>query len=355
MRMRYKLLIVYLMCNMVLQSVCRILFQSWVPGCVLLAVEAVTLLAIYIANRLILGSNWFRGLHADPDHERYPDNIWYRKHDERNYDLINLGSNSAKYAFDYTDEPVRAMNWSSGTQTLIDDLNLVRNFHSILKKNGTVLIAIMPFTSVNKKTGLMGAFRFWGVLDQTLINPQYCRMCRILEKLPIGFGIPAVKTVVKRLVKRDFQSVDMAAVEENPMSESLLEEDAAVMINGWKRQFSITDLEQPLTEQNREGRKVRIGVMRELIDFLDERGYKVVWVIPPVSSYLARYFTLGFMEVYIYSFLREVGRDVPILDYLAGGEFQDKDMYFSSYYLNRKGSRIFTHRVLRDLREIKML
>ena len=132
MKMRYKILIAFIMLNIIIQLFSLVIFKSWLYGGIILVLEAVMLLAAFAVNRLILSSNWFKYLHADPDHEKYPDNTWYRKHDERNYDLINLGSNSAMYAFDYSDEAVCAMNWSSGTQTLIDDYKLVRNFHSIL-------------------------------------------------------------------------------------------------------------------------------------------------------------------------------------------------------------------------------
>lgn len=355
MKMRYKLLIILLLCNIVAQMLCRPIFHSYMPGVILVALEAVVSTVLFLANRLVLTSNWFQGLYADPEHEIYPDNIWYRKHDERNFDLINLGSNSAKYAFDYTDELVRAMNWSSGTQTLIDDYKLVRNFHSVLKENGTVIITIMPFTSINKKTGLMDAFKFWKVFDYTQTASKYQKKCRILERLPILFGVPAVKTSIKRLIGRDIQRTDMVDTETNLMPEEHMKEHAARIIDSWKQEFSIENLEAVLTERNLKGRRVRIHVMKDLLDFLKERGYKAVFVIPPVSSYLKKYFTEAFREIYIYSYLRQFDHDIPILDYLANDEFEDKDLYFNSYYLNRRGAKIFTHKVITDLQKMNML
>lgn len=354
MRIRYKLLIIFLILNLILQIACRCLLGSYTVGVVLLSIEMIVLLSGFLVNRMLLKSCWFEQLHADPDHQVYPDNIWYREHDERNFDLVNLGSSSARYAFDYSGEPVRAMNWSSGTQTLIDDYKLVQNFHSILKENGTVLITIMPFTSINKKTGLKDAFRFSRVLDSTLTDAQYRMRCRILEKLPVCFGIPAIKAAVKKFIGKDIRKMEGNDVEKNPMSDNQLEKDALRWINGWKTQFTIADLEQPLTEPNQEGRRIRIGVMRDLVDFLEERGYRPVWVIPPVSGYLRKYFTPGFTDIYIYSYLRQVDRQIPVLDYLDSVEFQDKDLFFNSYFLNKKGARQFTHRVMSDLKRITM-
>ena len=355
MRMRYKLLIIFLILNIAVQLLCKLIFDSYVQGVILLLLEAAFLAAFFILNKLILSSDWFRDLHADPEHERYPDNIWYRNHDERNFELINLGSNSAKYAFDYSDVSVRAMNWSSGTQTLIDDFKLVRNFHSILKKNGTVIITIMPFTSINKLTGFKDAFRFWKVLDHIQTASEYRKKCRLCEHLPIFFGISALKTVVKVILGMDKPQTSMYDTDHNPFTEDQLKEHAANIINSWKNEFSIEDLEQPLTAQNQKGRNIRITVMRELIDFLQERGYNAVYVIPPVSSYLKEYFTDAFLEIYIYSYLKQVDRNIPIIDFMKDKEFSDKELYFNSYYLNKRGSGMFTNKVISELKKIKML
>ena len=89
-----------------------------------------------------------------------------------------------------------------------------------------------------------------------------------------------------------------------------LDEDAKRWIDGWKRQFSIENFDAPLTPQNQEGRKFRINLMRELIDFCLERGYKPVYIIPPVTSHLSNYYTPQFESTYVYGFLKEVDRDV---------------------------------------------
>lgn len=355
MKKKYYAVLIFLLLNMSVLLLCKALFHSYTPDVILIVLESVSLVVLFGCNRIVRNSHWFRGLHADPEHERYPDNIWYRKHDERNFDLINLGSNSAKYAFNYTEEPVRAMNWSSGSQTLIDDYKLMRNFHSILKERGTVIITIMPFTSINKQTGLTDAFKFWKVLDYTQTAPQYRRKCRILEHFPIFFGMAAVKTIVKVVIGRDGRAADEADTDMNPMSEDMLKAHAARVIAAWKQEFSIDSLEEPLTNRNHEGREIRIAVMRNLLDFIEERGYRPVFVIPPVSSYLKEYFTDAFQKIYIYSYLKQIERSVPILDYMKGDEYDDKGLYFNSYYLNSRGARIFTHRVMTDLTEMELL
>lgn len=94
------------------------------------------------------------------------------------------------------------------------------------------------------------------------------------------------------------------------MNLSELDKDAKRWIDGWKRQFGIDDFEAPLTPKNMAGREYRENLMRQLVDFCAVRGYKPVYVIPPVTSHLSHYFAPKFESTYVYGFLKEVDREV---------------------------------------------
>ena len=129
-----------------------------------------------------------------------------------------------------------------------------------------------------------------------------------------------------------------------------LECNAKRWISGWKKQFGIDDMDAALTEENRQGREYRIRLMRNLIDFCTEHGYKPVYVIPPVTDHLNKYYTPQFEERYIYGYLKDVGRDVMLLDYSKDDRFRlDDSLYFNSFFLNKRGRKLFTKRVLEDL------
>ena len=302
--------------------------------------------------KILKKTQWYRNMLVDPDHEIYPDNTWYRTHDERNFDIVNLGSSGGKWAFDYSDLDLKAMNWAQQPQTLLEDYNLLRHYHSILRKGGYVIITIMPFTGLNKETGLLDAFKYVNLDCQgEPIQPHmYNEACRY-AKYPILFKKKAIKALIRFLLGKESNADKYAytKVEHNPMSHRQLDEDAKRWIDGWKRQFSIEDFDAPLTPQNQEGRKFRINLMRELIDFCLERGYKPVYVIPPVTSHLSCYYTQQFESTYVYGFLKEVNREIPLLDYSKDETFKDDDLYFNSFFLNSKGRKMFTLRVIQDL------
>ena len=306
-------------------------------------------------NGILKRTKWYRNMFVDYDYQIYPGNIWYREHDERNFDIVALGSSSAKWAFDFESAGVKGMNWANQPQTLQEDYNLLRHYHSILHKGSYVIITIMPFTGLNKVTGLMDAMKYVRLdYHGEAIQPHmYERACRF-ARYPIMFGIPAIKALIYYILGKEPQDeyIPFTQVQDNTMSREQLETDALDFVNGWKKQFGITDFEASLTSINQEGRNYRINLMRELIDFCIERGYKPVYVIPPVTEHLSKYYTPKFEELYIYGYLNQVERDIPILDYSKVLELKHDHLYFNYFFMNKVGRQHFTEIVLSDLKLI---
>lgn len=299
-----------------------------------------------LLSPIIKRTNWYNNLFIE---NTYPNNNWYRIHNERNFDLVLIGSSSAKWAFDFTG--IKAMNWAQAPQTLTEGYNLLRNFHSILKKNGIVLISIMPFTSLNKKTNLYDALKYLKIGAQEPIQPFLYQRAKLYSEIPMLLGKPAFKALIKHILKIDKTPLSNKSPyqQSNSMSFEQLEANAVKFINGWKRQFDIIDFNAPLSSKNKEGRRFRIELMRQIIDFCTERNYKPIYIILPVTQHLNQYFTPTFKETYIYSFLEEVNRNIPILDYSTNQLFQRDELYFNSFFFNQKGRELFTHEILNQL------
>ena len=300
---------------------------------------------------LLYKTEWYKSLFVDFNHQIYPSNIWYREHDERNFDIVNLGSSGGKWAFDYNDTWIKGMNWAQQPQTLLEDYNLLRNFHSILRKDGYVIITIMPFTSLNKTTGVMDAMKYLKIGSHSPIQPYKLKYAQLKAEYPILFKKRALKELLKYFLKKEkIISYNVnTTLEYNPMNEEQLKQDAADWIECWKKQFNISDFDAPLTSENQKGRNYRIKLMQEMIDFCIERGYKPVYVIPPVTEYLSKYYTSSFEKNYIYNFLHEVNRNILTLDYSKRKNWKSKDLYFNSFFLNSKGRKLFTKQVLMDI------
>ena len=184
------------------------------------------------------------------------------------------------------------------------------------------------------------------------IQPYMFEEAQRYAAYPILFKKQALKALIRYLTGKDkpCDTEQRPLLDHNPMDVNELERDAKRWISGWKKQFGIDDMDAALTEENRQGRVYRIQLMRNLIDFCTEHGYKPVYVIPPVTEHLAKYYTPQFEERYIYGYLKDVGRDVVLLDYSKDDRFRlDDNLYFNSFFLNKRGRQLFTRRVLKDL------
>ena len=309
------------------------------------------LLYYALLSPLIKKTNWYKNLFIE---DIYPGNYWYREHDERNFDLVALGSSGAKWAFDFSECNIKAMNWAQQPQTLVEDYNLLRNFHSILRKGGVVIITIMPFTSLNKQTGLRDALKYLHVHSHEPIQPYLYNEANRIATYPLLMGKHALKALIKYLLGKDepLRTSENAMVTTNHMSHEQLEANALSFVSGWKKQFGIEDFDAPLTPENQKGREFRINLMRTIIDFCIERSYTPVYVIPPVTNNLSRYYTPQFESTYVYDFLKQVDRDIPLLDYSKVDNLKQDDLYFNSFFMNAKGRKLFTAKVLKDLKLI---
>lgn len=308
---------------------------------------------MWLLNLPIKRSQWFKGLFIAEDGDIYPNNKWYREHDERNFDLVVLGSSSAKYGYDFAEFDIKAMNWAQAPQTLVEDYNILCNFHSILRKGGYVIITIMPFTCLNKQTGIYDAMKYLKISTHKPIEPYLLSKAYRYFCYPLLLGKPAIKAGLRYLLHREpANQYKDSESHTNPMTEEQLAHNAMRFVEGWKKQFDISDFDAPLSNTNKADRAFRIKLMREMIDFCDEREYKAIYVIPPYTSYLAKYFTPHFEDQFVYSFIKDVDRNIPLFDYSKSETFKNVDLFFNSFFLNKEGRRLFTERVLKDLKLI---
>lgn len=307
-------------------------------------------LKLFSGCTLLYKTAWYKHLFVAEQGELYPGVAWFRSHNERNYDIVNIGSSAAKWAFDWSTYGIKGMNWAQAPQSLVEDFNLLRNFHSILRKGGYVLLPIMPCSSLGRTPGFYDSLRYVKIDSGEPIEPAFHAEAQRYAQFPILFGKPALKALVRYLLhcERNYTNPN-PDLEHNPMNPEQLDADGEGWVEGWKREFSISDFDYPLTPQNQAKREERRKLWREVIDFCTERGYKPVFTILPVTKHLSAYFSDTFKENYIYSFLREIERDVPLLDYSNDKELCEDDLYFNSFFHNKKGRELMTKRVAADL------
>lgn len=269
--------------------------------------------------------------------------FWYLN--RFNLDVVNLGSYSGKYSFNYNDLGVTGMNWAVGPQSLVHDFNILKNYFSYLKLRGTVIISLTPFSSLVSQYTKNSNLKYYTFLHPATIldfdEKERIKALKIkwspIREMPWLCMKRTLKEGVKHILHRPQLKCDM-------------EKSAEIFISSWKGQFGITDLDAPLSEQHRNDQENRIHVLKEIIDFCIERDLNPVLVIPPVHPALGARFTEKCREKYIYSFVRKANtQNIPFLDYMDDERFHIEAYFRNSFFMSDEGAKKFTEIVLKEL------
>ncbi len=313
------------------------------------ALGVVSIILFLIANKLIKKTNWWRNQYLAT--EQFVSNVGYRDNIIRNYDIVNLGSNPAHFAFFY--ENVKGQSWATGSQGQDMDFEILKYYHSYLKKGATVIIPIMPFSAISPY--LKGRNDYWGleyyskfakIIDgsQTLTFPYGKKLLYYL-RFPLLFNWKSIRFLI-----HDENQDTRYMCSEQPMMKMELEQDAKVWIQSWLREFNLQSLREVRGSVWKKYYDEAIAVNKKIVDFCLERGLKPVFLCVPMTKHLSSLLPEDFYQYMIVEFIKKANvHEVPILDYSYDERFQDDILYFNSFFLNLRGRKLFTLQVLKDL------
>jgi hypothetical protein len=265
-----------------------------------------------------------------------------------NLEIVNLGSNQPKFAFDYSETGLSGMNWSLGPQSFEYDSRVLKKFHSFLREEAFVIIPVCPlkfflyryiYNSIN--------YKYYKFLDTDMINNYSVRT----RKLYIDYPVFTAKRNLIRIIK-DVPKDNRLEIEQNPMAEKELEADAKKWVNGWLKQFSLDSFENIfLSEENKDNINRNVTILNDMIDFCLERNYRPIIMLLPVTKELSRLFPQSFIDEQIVGNIEKANtQNIPVLNYLKDVRFISPDLYFNSFFLNKNGREIFTKAVINELK-----
>ena len=187
---------------------------------------------LYI-NKLVKKTQWYKSV--IPNMSLYPTNEWYREHLERNFDVVNIGSSSARYAFDYSGLPVKAFNWGEQPQSLNNGFKILKTYFSILKKGGMVIISLCPLSGldIEGKWGKDANDKYYYILPSELIN-DYSSVAKRRNYPLVYYPITSIKNLLRKtLGKENGQNTELVKT---------FVDDSEKWIRIWKAQFGIMSL-----------------------------------------------------------------------------------------------------------------
>lgn len=289
-----------------------------------------------IINRIIEKTSWYNN---------YWGGVCKFWHFEKKYvKVINLGSNSAKNAFSYANAQVSGLNMALGPQSLVHDYAILKNYFSYLEDNGIVLITLCPFSCLKVNYTIHHNLKYYTILHPATIagfNESERQRALIIQNnpfkaMPLKCCLAVLKEVAYHIVPKKVVKPDFV-------------KHANQIVKMWKEQFSISELDTPLTSEHRRYFIERSTTLSDMIQFCETRGLRPYVVLPPVHKALSDMLSPAFMTNYVYDFVKAAGADDIFLNYFNDSLFQNDDYFQNSFYLNIKGAKIFTNELLNKI------
>jgi len=273
----------------------------------------------------------------------YDDAVKMKNWHKFNLDLAVLGSSAVKHGLDFSSFEINAANWAMAPQNTYASFAILKNYHSFIKKNGLVLIMkLCPFGGMptyyhhnyDKLHYFLSPVLLRHFSRQTLKKIQ-----RVIECPLLGAPKYSAKALIKTLLGKDKPKFLNAKT------------DAQNRIDGWKKEFSIKDFADPLSEENMRAIELNTNLLCEMAEFCKECLLRPVFGVMPATKTLKDCIPLDFVQRAFYNMMEEVKErtGVQFLDFYRSSEFESEELYMDSFLLNENGRRLFTKRVLREL------
>jgi hypothetical protein len=276
------------------------------------------------------------------------------------YDIVNLGSNDARFGFFWGNESVYGQNWSPGGVGPNECFDILKRNFGFIKKNGIVLIPVSGFFAIancSKTDGRSNVYYCAKILKAT--GPTVpCRFTNIkstqLKKAASFTRYPLLrKPYAIRYLIRDQEKNETLLISDQIMQSEDLNNDADRWLFNYQKEFGVDDFSAPLIEEHKECFDKMVQLLSDMIDFCIERELRPVLISLPVTKYFSLRFPPIVREQYLYSMVRQANkRNVLYLDYYYDERFQDPQYYFNSFFFNLRGRKLFTKQVLQDLKLI---
>lgn len=319
----------------------------WISVCLLFVVAMAVFL---ILNYLVKKTNWWNNKFYYT--KKFCTNAGYRTYLVRNLEMVNVGSNPALFAFNY--ENILGENWSTGTQGLNMDFEILKYRHSFLKKGAYVLIPFVLFSSISEYLNTKSEYRsvdyyvkYLKILDsQQILNLPKWKDVLQYNKYPLWYNFKSIKYLI-----RDVEPIQSKNIASQTLSLAEMQYNADSFILGWKKEFDIRNLKLSLNKTLQDAMKNTAKIVADMVDFLEERSYKPVFVFPPMSEALYQKIPHQAIQHYVYDFIKLINRpQVTFLDYINCSDLRKNEYFFNSLFMNLEGRRVFSRQILKDLK-----
>ncbi len=265
----------------------------------------------------------------------------------KDIDVINLGSTSGVYDFDYSKVNVNGANWAIAPQTMCGDFAILQQYYNRLKPGAAVVYPFCPFTSISGAAEYIED-RCYSFLNYDLIpNAHYIRLTKIkmLKESPwLYYPLSRFKTDI-------FYSLFHRMPKVPVMNDVSMEIDALNFYNSWMKQFELDDLTIPFVGGNKQLYDQGVQLLRYISAFCKDHHLRLIIVIPPMYKSLANLFSyearINLMDSFVY---KGIDTSVQYYNMMDDERFSnDISLFRNSYYFNPTGAQLYTETLLKKI------
>ena len=290
-------------------------------------------------DRFIKGAHWYNEV-LFRDCRKF----WDLKDEQ--FDIINLGSSSGVYDFCYDNCGIKGANWAVAPQSTLGDFIFLKQYRKNIKDGGVVIYPLCPFTAISGAVPYLEE-RCYSFIDyKSFPGGHYITACKVqaAKEHPLSiYPIVEFKNDIMWCFHRN-NSIVSSAKE--------LNENAIAVIDGWKDQFNIPNLNERFIDRFDDVYRATINMVSEIIDYCQSEGLELVFVFPPVYQSLAKLIPPIAREQLLDTFILQANKGrVPYYNFIEEPCFSnDSTIFTNSYYLNKSGAKKFTKFIIDKIR-----
>lgn len=264
------------------------------------------------------------------------------------HDKIAVGSTYCRYAINEDNNGLLNLG-IDGSFFYYTDKILRHYAPKTLEPDGIVYIICADLVFAREGKGMYGPEKYIGILTKKELGEDYSSRGYIKYRFPLLSNPLRFKSVLGFIVRGRNMSFDKTIT--NSFSEKEVFEFSKKRCESWCNQFELKDTTSPdLPASIREEFIKTRKLLRNMIDYCLQSGYKPVLVVTPLCGIMNKLISDEFIESVLYSNIREANiQGVQFLDYLRDKRFADYSLYDKSGdCLNARGRKLFTEILIHD-------
>lgn len=279
--------------------------------------------------------------------------IQYSVKNGEKYEIVNLGSNHPKFAFDYSVVPdVKGANWAIGPQTFEYDFAVLRKYRHHLADNAIVVlpVCLKNFFLYRQSKRATHAKYYTFLPKESIVKYSQKEKVKLID-FPLLFN----PRLLKKLIC-DAKKDNRLSLTSNPTTEEQLKKDADFWIKCWDRDFGVSSTAFEILDRNKSDIAMNIRILQNTIAYCVNEGLRPIICLIPVSNYLGSKFSDEYLQEHLYKYINQANSiEVPFFDYLHDERLTDSRLYINSFFFNAEGRKQFTNIFIHDLKERNLI